>query len=181
MIRRTPSSPWERFFDPADKPRGPRLAAAAEALDSLTDHDDLDRVIAAVLSKRRIAQLAERRITVGSSPCPCYLRDSRGALHRRRHGGEKPGLCYLQEAHRGPDMLDHLRGWYRDNKLIAFTLEPYEEIKADAFRAASQALADDDLVMSVCSCCAVHYPGQTLAIIITRAEDDLSIHPISGL
>jgi hypothetical protein len=55
-------------------------------------------------------------------------------------------------------MVDHLRGWYRDKKLIAFTLEPYHEVDADAFRAASQAMAEDDLVMSVCSCCAVYYP-----------------------
>ncbi|NUT39801.1 MAG: hypothetical protein HOV86_07385 [Thermoactinospora sp.] len=179
MIRRTPHNPWERFFDPADKPRGARLAAAAAALDTLTDQDDLDRVVAAVLSKRRIAQLAERGIAVKSSQCPCFLRDARGTLHRRRHREEDPGLCYLEEPHRGGGMVDHLRGWYRGKKLIAFTVEPYHEVDADAFRAAAPALAEDDLVMSVCSCCAVHYPGQTLAIIITRKEDGQPIHLIN--
>ncbi|WP_049562155.1 hypothetical protein [Nonomuraea sp. SBT364] len=77
-------------------------------------------------------------------------------------------------------MVDHLRGWYRDKKLIAFTLEPYHEVDADAFRAAGHALAEDDLVMSVCSCCALHYPGQTLAIIM-RKEDGQPIHLINHL
>jgi len=182
MPRPTQHHPWERFFDPTDKPRGPRLAAAAQALDALADRDDLNRVIAAVLSKRRIAQLAERRITVEAGQCPCYLRDPRGSLHRRRHREEDPGLCYSYSPPgpgRGRGMVDHLRGWYRDGELIAFTLEPYHEVDADAFGVASQALAEDDLVMSACSCCAVHYPGQTLAIVITRKEDDHLIHLIN--
>ncbi|GAA3626673.1 hypothetical protein GCM10022419_135150 [Nonomuraea rosea] len=50
---------------------------------------------------------------------------------------ENPGLCYVEEPHQGSGMVDHLRGWYRGKKLIAFTLEPYHEVDADAFRAAS--------------------------------------------
>jgi hypothetical protein len=76
-------------------------------------------------------------------------------------------------------MVDHLRGWYRGKKLIAFTVEPYHEVDADAFRAAAPALAEDDLVMSVCSCCAVHHPGQTLAVIVTRKENGQPIHLIN--
>ncbi|MEU7003940.1 hypothetical protein [Nonomuraea sp. NPDC046570] len=37
------------------------------------------------------------------------------------------------------------------------------------------------LVMSVCSCCAVHYPGQTFAVVIMRKEDQRPIHLISSL
>ncbi|MFI6505437.1 hypothetical protein [Nonomuraea typhae] len=182
MPRPTQHNPWERFFDPARKPRGPQMAAAAAALDNLADQDDFDRVAAAVVSKRRIAQLAERRITVKASICPCYLRDSRGNLHRRRHRPERPGLCYLERQGSGMgDMVDHLRGWFRERKLIAYTLEPYHEVDAEAFGVASQALAEDDLVMSVCSCCAVHYPGQTLAIVITRKEDERPTHLITRL
>jgi hypothetical protein len=103
------------------------------------------------------------------------------ALHRRRHREEDPGLCYLEEPHRGEGMVDHLRGWYRGKKLIAFTVEPYHEVDADAFRAAAPALAEDDLVMSICSCCAVHYPGQTLAVIVTRKEDGQPVHLITHL
>lgn len=131
-------------------------------MDNLTDQDDFDRVAAAVLSKRRIAQLAERDITVNASPCPCYLRDSRGNLHRRRHSDERPGLCYLERGGSGRGMADHVRGWFRARKLIAYTLEPYHEVDAAAFGAASQALAEDDLV-------------------ITRKEDELPTHLITSL
>jgi hypothetical protein len=45
----------------------------------------------------------------------------------------------------------------------------------------SHTLAEDDLVMSVCSCCAVHYSGQALAIVITRKEDERPTHLINRL
>jgi hypothetical protein len=57
------------------------------------------------------------------------------------HSDERPGLCYPQRP--GSDMADHLRGWFRARELIAYTLEPYHEVDADAFGAASQALACD--------------------------------------
>lgn len=68
-------------------------------------------------------------------------------------------------------MEDHLRCWRRGRELVAVTFEPYGLIGAEVFAAAARSLADDDLVLSVCACYTVHFPGWTTLVKITRRDD----------
>ncbi len=142
------------------------LRRAAEQLDALGP-EGCRVVAAAVMSRQRLAILqADYGITVkGGAFCACYLRDPSGALHRSRWG-ERPALCYEL----GGEMADHMRGWYAGGRLIAFTLEPYHEVQPQEIAAASGALAADRLKLNVCACCAVHYPGETVAVVIRPTE-----------
>lgn len=158
---RTPRPLGDIYFD---ERRQPDLLAAAEHLDRLDSDDSVERAAAAVLARRRRAQLAGRGIQVDSPKCPCFLRDATGGLHRRRRG-EKHLIdrCYA--------LGDHPRGWYRGRDLVAVTYEPYEGHSAAWAGELLQEMAADDLVASVCACCAVHFPAMSTAVVITRAED----------
>ncbi|MFD6948632.1 MULTISPECIES: hypothetical protein [unclassified Nocardiopsis] len=110
-----------RFLDDIyfNERESPDLLAAAEHLDSVGSDDSVQHAVAAVLARRRRAQLAERGISVGAWKCPCFLREGRGRLHRRHHGADHEiGRCY--------DLGDHPRGWYRGKDLVALTYEPYD-------------------------------------------------------
>ncbi|MFD3685478.1 hypothetical protein ACFWTE_11735 [Nocardiopsis sp. NPDC058631] len=142
----------------------PDLLAAAEHLDTVGSDDSVQRAVAAVLARRRRAQLAERGISIGAWKCPCFLREGRGRLHRQRHGTEHEiGRCY--------DPGDHPRGWYRGKELVALTYEPYNGHSATGAGRLAQAVAVDGLEVSVCACCAVHFPAMSTAVVITRAEE----------
>lgn len=141
----------------------PDLLAAAEHLDGLDGNDSVQRAVAAVLARRRRTQLAKRGITLGDWKCPCFLRDAAGRLHRRRHGSDLNGCCY--------DLGSHRNGWYQGRGLVAITYEPYDGHSATGAGRLAQAVAADELTVSVCACCAVHFPGMSTAVVITRAEE----------
>ncbi|WP_166655466.1 hypothetical protein [Actinorugispora endophytica] len=39
------------------------------------------------------------------------------------------------------------------------------------WRTQPRAATADELTVSVCACCAVHFPGMSTAVVITRAEE----------
>ena len=168
-----------RFFNPQQRPE---LLDLLQALEEIGDADSLERVVAAAMAQRRLQRLAGHGIKVSPEwRCPCYLRDSRGHLHRRREKerNNSGGICYNFGGGRTTSggMVDHGRSWMRDRKRVALTLEPYSEVAAENFATAAASLAADDLVMSVCSCCSTHFPGMTSLIVISRAEEPLSFCP----
>lgn len=149
------------YFNECERPD---LLTAAEHLDGLGSDDSVQRAVAAVLARRRRAQLAERGITIGAWKCPCFLREGRGRLHKKRHGEDHLiRNCY--------SLGDHPRGWYRGKELVAVTYEPYDGHSAAGAGRLAQAVAADELAVSVCACCAVHFPGMSTAVVITRAEE----------
>ncbi|MGW8526988.1 hypothetical protein [Nocardiopsis sp. NPDC055824] len=166
-----------RCFDPRQRPE---LLAPLRALEEIGDADSLERVVAAAMAQRRLERLAGHGVTVSLEwRCPCYLRDSRGHLHRRREKERgRPGLCYDFGGSRATGgMFDHGRTWLRERKRVALTLEPYGEVAAEDFAVAAASLAADELVMRTCACCGTHFPGMTTLIAISRAEDSLNFCP----
>ncbi|OOC52454.1 MULTISPECIES: hypothetical protein [Nocardiopsis] len=161
-----------RFFDPKQYPE---LLRPLQALEEIGDADLLKRVVAAAMAQQRLERLAKHGIKVSPEwRCPCYLRDSRGHLHRRREKERNNlgGICYdFGGGHTTGGMVDHGRSWIRDRERVALTLEPYSEVAAEDFATAAASLAADDLVMSVCSCCSTHFPGMTSLIVISRVEE----------
>lgn len=161
MTSTNPTTMGDIYFTERERPD---LLAAAEHLDSVGGDDSVQRAVAAVLARRRRAQLAERGITIGNWKCPCFLREARGGLHRRRHGEEHLiRRCY--------DLGEHPHGWYRGKDLVAITYEPYDGHSATGTGELAQAVAADELAVSVCACCAVHFPGMSTAVVITRAQE----------
>ncbi|GAA1096187.1 hypothetical protein GCM10009642_38590 [Nocardiopsis metallicus] len=145
----------------------PDLLAAAEHLDGLEGDDSVQRAVAAVLARRRRAQLAKRGIMIGAWKCPCFLREGRGRVHKKRHGEDHLiRRCYA--------LGEHPRGWYRGKELVAITYEPYNGHSATGVGELAQSVATDELAVSVCACCAVHFPGMSTAVVITRAEEQHS-------
>lgn len=160
MTSTNPTTMGDIYFTERERPD---LLAAAEHVNSVGSDDSVQRVVAAVLARRRRAQLAERGVTIGLWKCPCFLREAKGKLHRRRHGQDLNGCCY--------DLGSHRHGWWKGAELVALTYEPYDGHSATGAGELAQAVAADELAVSVCACCAVHFPGMSTAVVITRAEE----------
>lgn len=69
------------------------------------------------------------------------------------------------------DLGDHPRSWYRGKELVALTYEPYNGHSATRAGQFTQAVAVDAPEVSVCACCAVHFPAMSTAVDITHAEE----------
>jgi hypothetical protein len=136
---------------------------------ALLNNDDLDHVVAMSLQKRRLDELAAHGIKLwGMAPwCPCYFRDPRGRAHQGTNA--LVSICPRFDVANG--WQDHLRTWRRGRTRVALTAEPYGPVDPAEMSKLADALAADDLRLSICPDCVTHFPGSTIALVITRAED----------